>query len=262
MAGYFGDDRLRISRARLLLLPPALFLGWFYAFHVRYYTLRDSLSGGLSEVFPQLLLSVGLFVLIIFLFMQLGRLFHCIHWLGKNVPLMVDILISRFIEVVVTIPFLILLITLASLNHKPDIYFTMVIIGLFSWTGIARLMRVQTMRTRNMEFIESARALGLRQARIIFRHALPNSVAPVLVLLVLGIAGAIIMESSLSFLGIGVSSQSVSWGSLLRRAREDTGSWWLTVFPGLAIFITITSFNLLGEGLRDAMDPREVQDIK
>ncbi|MFT5054936.1 MAG: peptide/nickel transport system permease protein, partial [Oceanospirillaceae bacterium] len=106
------------------------------------------------------------------------------------------------------------------------------------------------------EYIQAGRALGFDQTRVIFKHALPNGIAPALVVIAFGVAAAILIESSLSFLGVGVPPDLVTWGSLVSSGRENMGAWWLVIFPGLAIFLTVTVYNLLGEGLRDALDPR------
>ena len=132
----------------------------------------------------------------------------------------------------------------------------MLIIGLISWTSIARFTRAEFFRTRSLNYIEASRALGFSERRIIFKHALPNSIAPVFVAIAFGVAVAIITESSLSFLGIGVPDDLVTWGALLRAGQERFTAWWMVVFPGTAIFLTVTIFNLIGDALRDATDPK------
>lgn len=167
----------------------------------------------------------------------------------------VDLLISRLFELMLAIPTFFLLITIAAVL-PPSIFLTMVIIGLTSWVGIARFARNEFLKIRNLDYITAAIALGVSDGKVMFRHILPNALAPVLVSVVLGIAGAILLESSLSFLGIGVPADTVTWGSILNEARSNTFAWWLAVFPGAAIFITVLSYYLVGEGLRDALDPR------
>ena len=132
----------------------------------------------------------------------------------------------------------------------------MVIIGSTSWTEIARFTRAEFLKIKNLEYIQAGQALGFNEVRIIFKHALPNGIAPALVAIAFGIASAILVESGLSFLGIGVPPDVVTWGSLVNAGRENFQAWWLVIYPGLAIFITVTIYNLLGEGLRDALDPR------
>ena len=167
-----------------------------------------------------------------------------------------DMLISRIIEVVICFPTLFLiLIVLAYL--RPSIINIMVVLGLTSWTGVARLTRGEFFRIGTLDYVAAIRALGGSNWRIIFRHILPNGIGPVLVVASFGIASAILVESALSFLGMGVPQPYASWGTLLNDGRTDIqGAWWLTVFPGFAIFLTVTAWNLFGEGLRDAIDPR------
>jgi peptide/nickel transport system permease protein len=168
----------------------------------------------------------------------------------------VDMLASRLIEVVMCIPTLVLILALVAFVEKPSIWKTMAIIGLTGWTGIARLARAEFLRLRSSEFVMAARAAGAGPLRIMLRHILPNALAPVLVPITFGIASAILIESSLSFLGFGPPPPSVSWGSLLNDARSNLQMWWLVVFPGVAIFLTVLSYNLVGEGLQEATDPR------
>jgi peptide/nickel transport system permease protein len=132
----------------------------------------------------------------------------------------------------------------------------MIIIGFTNWTGIARFTRAEFLKIRSLEYVQAAQALGFSEIRIILKHALPNGLAPAFIAIAFGIASAILIESGLSFLGIGVPHDVVTWGSLLNAGKENFNAWWLVVFPGLAIFLTVTIYNLLGEGLRDALDPR------
>lgn len=167
----------------------------------------------------------------------------------------IDLVISRFFEVMLSIPTFFLLITVAALL-PPSIFLTMAIIGMTGWVGIARFTRNEFLRIRNQDYVTSAIALGVTDRKVMFKHILPNALAPVIVSVVLGIAGAILVESSLSFLGIGVPAELVTWGSILQEASTTTFAWWLAVFPGFAIFITVLAYYLVGEGLREVLDPR------
>jgi peptide/nickel transport system permease protein len=168
----------------------------------------------------------------------------------------VDIVISRLIELMMTFPTFFLIITIVAFL-PPSIYNIMLVIGITGWTGVARFVRGEFYRVKNIDFVQAAHALGFHHFRIIFRHVLPNAVAPVFVTVTFGIAGAILTESGLSFLGFGVPPDQASWGSILSSSRQLLPEgWWLTTFPGAAIFFTIVVINLVGEGLRDAMDPR------
>lgn len=168
----------------------------------------------------------------------------------------IDMLISRAIEVMYCFPtFFLVLAVLAFV--QPSIYNIMIVIGLTGWPGVARLIRGEFLKLRGQEFVAAAHVSGASASRIMFRHMLPNAIAPVLVSVTFGIASAILVESSLSFLGFGVPPYEPSWGGVLSQAGDFIDiAWWLTLSPGAAIFVTITAYNLVGEGLRDAIDPR------
>lgn len=167
-----------------------------------------------------------------------------------------DRIIMRVIDIMLSIPtFFLILAVIAFVG--PSIWNIMIIIGLTSWMGVARLVRAEFLSLKEREFVLSAKALGASNMRIIFKHIMINSMAPVFVSAVLGIAGAVLVESALSFLGIGVQPPAPSWGNILTLGKDNIEiAWWLSVFPGLAILITVLSYNLVGEGLRDALDPR------
>jgi peptide/nickel transport system permease protein len=168
----------------------------------------------------------------------------------------VDALMMRFVDIMLCFPtFFLILAVIAFLN--PSIWNIMIVIGLTSWMGVARLIRAEFLSLRQRDFVLAAQALGASDSRLIFRHILPNAMSPVLVSATLGVAGAILTESALSFLGIGVQPPTPSWGNMLITGKQTLGSaWWMSVFPGLAILITVLGYNLLGEGIRDALDPR------
>jgi len=167
----------------------------------------------------------------------------------------VDMLISRLIEIVLLFPSFFLILTLVALIG-PSIYVIMFVIGITSWATIARLTRGEVLKQRSIDYTAAARALGSSHFRIIFRHILPNALSPALVSAPFGIASAIITEAGLSLLGFGVRPPAPSWGSILQQAHGNYNYWWLIVVPSLAMFLTVTIYNLVGSGLRDAMDPR------
>jgi peptide/nickel transport system permease protein len=171
----------------------------------------------------------------------------------------IDVFVSRFTEILMCIPtfFLILTVRQEMPSWVPAIWAITITLGLISWTGEMRLVRGEFLRLVDLDFVTAGRALGLSDRRVIFRHMLPNAMAPVLVSATFGIAGAILTESALSFLGFGVQPPEASWGSVLNEAfGAEKEMWWVTVFPGFMIFLTITAYNLVGEGFRDATDPR------
>jgi peptide/nickel transport system permease protein len=168
----------------------------------------------------------------------------------------VDMVISRIIEIVICFPSFFLILAIVAFVGQ-SMFVIMVVIGLTSWTGVARLVRAEFLRLSEQEFVLAGRVLGYSPLRLIFRHVLPNAMAPVLVSATFGVAGAILTESALSFLGLGITVPKPSWGGILSDGRDNIFSGeWIIVFPGLAIFLTITFYNLVGEAFRDAADPR------
>ncbi len=168
----------------------------------------------------------------------------------------VDNLLMRFVDIMLCFPtFFLILAVIAFL--EPSIWNIMVVIGLTGWMSVARLVRAEFLSLKERDFALAEKALGARDWRIIFQHILPNALAPVLVAATLGVAGAILTESALSFLGIGVQPPTPSWGNILTAGKDNIQiAWWLSLFPGLAILLTVMAYNLLGEGIRDAIDPR------
>ncbi|MGV8080542.1 MAG: oligopeptide ABC transporter permease [Syntrophales bacterium] len=168
----------------------------------------------------------------------------------------VDALIMRFVDIMLCFPtFFLILAVIAFL--EPSIWNIMFIIGATGWMGITRLVRADFISLKERDFVQAARAIGASDLRIIFRHLLPNAMASILVAATLGVAGAILTESALSFLGIGVQPPTPSWGNMLTAGKDNIDiAWWLSLYPGLAILVTVLGYNLLGEGIRDALDPR------
>jgi len=170
-----------------------------------------------------------------------------------------DSLLMRIVDIMLCFPtFFLILAVIAML--EPSIWYIMIIIGLTGWMGVARLVRAEVLSLKSRDFVSAARVLGASDLRIIFRHILPNALSPVLVSATLGVAGAILTESALSFLGIGVQPPTPSWGNILTSGKDYIEfAWWLSLFPGVAILVTVLSYNLVGEGIRDALDPRRQQ---
>ncbi|MDD4182390.1 MAG: ABC transporter permease [Candidatus Omnitrophica bacterium] len=169
---------------------------------------------------------------------------------------LIDSLIMRLVDIMLSVPTFFLLLTVLAIVG-PSIWIVMFVIGLTGWMSIARLVRAEFLTLKEREFVQAARSIGASDARIIFRHILPNALTPVYVSFILGVAGAILMESGLSFLGFGVQPPTPSWGNILTAGREYMEvAWWLILFPGIAIFITCLSYYILGEGIRQALDPK------
>jgi peptide/nickel transport system permease protein len=169
----------------------------------------------------------------------------------------IDSLVMRAVDIMLSIPTIFLILAAIAI-FEPSIINIMIIIGLTSWMEPARLIRAEFITLKEREFVIAAHAIGATDRRIIMKHILPNGLSPILVSATMGIGGAILIESGLSFLGLGVQPPTPSWGSLLSAGKDNIEiAWWLSAFPGLAILITVLGYNLLGEGIRDALDPRQ-----
>ncbi|WP_373604614.1 oligopeptide ABC transporter permease [Bhargavaea cecembensis] len=169
-----------------------------------------------------------------------------------------DAVLMRFVDAVISFPSLFLLITLVTI-FEPSIMTLIGIFAIFGWTGTARLVRGEFLSLRQSEFVLAARTLGLRNTRIIFSHILPNALGPIIVSATLGVGGVILGEAALSYLGLGIQPPTPSWGNMLQSAQNPQimlGAWWYPLFPGLMILITVLAFNFVGDGLRDAFDPK------
>lgn len=170
-----------------------------------------------------------------------------------------DMLIMRFADVLLAFPPLLFLMAALSTFQSRSVLILSVVIGVIGWMNVARLVRGEFLSLRTREYTEAARAVGASAPSIIFRELLPNAMGPLIVAATLSIPGAILEESTLSFLGFGIQPPTASWGNMLNRAFQemrDTGAWWIGFFPGLLIALCVLSFNFVGDGLRDALDPR------
>jgi peptide/nickel transport system permease protein len=168
----------------------------------------------------------------------------------------IDAALMRFTDMVLAFPRLVLLIMIVAL-FEPSLTVIVAVLGLTQWPGTTRIVRGDVLSLREREFIQAARALGMGRARIILRHLVPNVLAPVIVTATLGIGNTIVLEASLAFLGLGIQPPTPTWGSMVADGRDNLiGAWWVATFPGLTIVLVVLAFNLVGDGLRDALDPR------
>lgn len=208
------------------------------------------------DVFAQMLYSTRTALLVGFFSMGIaGTIGIIVGSLAGYLGGWADTLISRFIEIVMCIPTLVLILAMIAIVERPTIWHIMGVIGITGWPSIARLTRAEFLKLRSSDFVLAAEALGASRLRIMFRHILPNALAPVLVPITFGIASAILLESALSILGFGPQGEP-SWGKVLDGSRAHMHMWWLIVFPGGAIFTAVLAYNLIGEGLQEATDPR------
>jgi len=239
LSGYYGQSYIRLGQVILLLLAIWVAVGW----------------SRLSGVYLVIVAAVAMFILVAMLLQGRERSYWPFSLLDAQL-LSVDALITSLIDIMLCFPSFFLILTVVALLPA-SIYNIMIIIGLTSWMGAARFVRAEFLSLREQDFVTAARALGLSDWRIIFRHMVPNAIAPVLVSATIGIAGAILTEAGLSFLGFGVPPPHATWGNILSDGKNYLfDAPWLTIIPGVAILVVVLSFNLFGEGLRDILNPK------
>jgi len=244
-AGFWGDDRLRGTRLQIAWMCIGAVFMWFYGIQVQQAAFAESLNEGGISFLKTLFISLGILLFVFALFLYSGKLFSK----GKKFSVPVDFVLGRFIEFMVVLPKIILILAIAAIV-KPSILLPALVIGFTSWPSISRFTRAEMLHVRHSDYIRSAETFGVSDFRLFFRHALPNSLGPVPSLVAFGIAGAILAESTLSFLGIGIPPEIFTWGKLLSQGRTNPSAWWVTLLPGIMIFLTVTSFHKLGEDLQ------------
>jgi len=239
LSGFYGQSYIRLGQVILVLLAIWAALGWSM----------------LSGVYLVIIAAAAMFVLVAMLVHRRERSSGPFSLLNAHL-LSVDALITSLIDIMLCFPSFFLILTVVALLPA-SIYNIMIVIGLTSWMGAARFVRAEFLSLREQDFVTAARALGVSDWRIIFRHMVPNAIAPVLVSATIGIAGAILTEAGLSFLGFGVPPPHATWGNILSDGKNYLfDAPWLTIIPGVAILVVVLSFNLFGEGLRDILNPK------
>jgi peptide/nickel transport system permease protein len=240
MAGFFGDDRLKLPILSVILRGGIIIIVGFYFF------VFLNLKFTAFDILIRLLFVIFCYILIIKI---LEFIINKIPFIRnkKNIPF--DLIVMRILDIMQAVPLFLWVIGAVAVSgvHELSILSLVVLIGFTHWVIFARLVRGEVMRIRALEYMEAAEILGASQDRQMWRHALPNVLTPVIVALSFGIANAILLEALLTFLGVGLPAHLVSWGTLLQSARVNFDSWWLAIFPGLAIFFTVYTFNRLGE---------------
>lgn len=254
-AGFYQNNSIQIPIVSGILFLTGIVFILFMADTIMYMV---GIFSGLKNT-SLLVIKVGVFMICVLLLScilyQVGKWLQSALKIKKLIFVPVDKMISRVLEIFTAIPKLMLIVALASILDRGVINLIL-IIGLSSWAGIARLIRAETLKLKNQDFITSAKALGITNTRIILNHILPNITGPIMVSFVFGMSGAILIESGLSFLNIGVPESTITWGQLLSEGRHNISAWWLIVFPGLAIFSTVFCLNILGERFKKLLDPR------
>jgi peptide/nickel transport system permease protein len=239
VSGYYGQSYIRLGEIILLILAIWMAAGW----------------SRLPAIYLVIIAAVAMFVSVILLLGRRKRSYRLFSLLEAQL-LSVDAMITSLIDIMLCFPSFFLILTVVALLPA-SIYNIMIVIGLTSWMGAARFVRAEFLSLREQDFVTAARALGVSDWRIIFRHMVPNAIAPVLVSATIGIAGAILTEAGLSFLGFGVPPPHATWGNILSDGKNYLfDAPWLTIIPGVAILVVVLSFNLFGEGLRDILNPK------
>lgn len=241
-AGYFSDHGLRLGPLQVLALLAGIFFTYFYCCVIRGYKLAEAFNEG------------GIWFILRLLFLAyvalktIGGLVWIAAYIERKLKISyrfrfpMDTLVSKSIELLNSVPSLLLIIALSAFA-RPSYSLLIIIMGLLSWTAIARITRAEYLKAKNLEYVIAAKALGMKNRRILFRHILPNAMPLILTQVVFGMGGAVLAEASLSFLGIGVPHESASWGSLLNEGRDHFSSWWLVVFPGACLCLLMLLYN-------------------
>ena len=249
LSGYYGNDGLRISLGEYLLGWLGIFLGLFWGFISRSNALHGAFQMGFWISTFQVLLSCCLPILGMITFAFVGKIISGI-FKGKNTAVPLDDIIQRFTELFSAVPKILIILTLAAVFREKSVGLVIGIIGLSSWPSVCRFTRGEMLRIRSLNYIEAARSIGMSDFRIIFKHALPNAFTPIFTQLTFIVSASILAESSLSFLGIGVPDDVVTWGSILSAGRQQFDAWWMVLFPGLAIFFSVMIFQALGNRIQ------------
>lgn len=248
IAGYFEDKKIKIGILESVFILIALLFIYFYNFIVFADSFKETLIEGRVSFFIYLFMSLILSIIGIILFLLIGKKLDKAIGITPKINLPIDLFISKKIEILYSIPTLLILIAISSIA-QPSYGLLIVLLSFFSWPNIARLTRAEFLKEKKSDYVISAKALGLKHFSIMYKHILPNVIPVILVQIIFGIAGCIIIESSLSFIGIGIPGNSVSWGTLLNDARNNISAWWLVLFPGLSLFILVYSFNKIAQKL-------------
>lgn len=243
LGGYYGNNSIRLKRYDLInKLFLLLALSYFFIY-------PDAIIASWTNTILSLLLLSVISLLIIY---GLGQF----SYFKRKIRIPLDLLFSNFIEIFQSLPGSFIILILVSLFAKASIYNVILVIGLLRWPMIARYVRAEMLKIKEQRFIEASKAIGMSDWRIIFKHAMPATLTPVIVAVAFGFSSAILLESTLSFLGIGLPADHVSFGSMLSEARNNYEAWWLAIFPGFAIFILVYVFNYLGDQISQMIDKK------
>lgn len=248
LAGYTGDYGLKTQRISLFYSLLMIIPAWYYSFTLPSDFISDSFSYSILSGIMSLLVSISIFILIIFWPVIFKVKLTGKNYLTQSISIPVDFIVMRIIEIFLSLPRMVLILTIAAIS-RPSISTLILIIGLTSWTDIARITRAELLKLREVDFILAEKSIGTGLKDILFKHILPNITPVVITVLIFGVASAILLETGLSFLGVGLPAGTVTWGTLMFAARENFTAWWLVVFPGLAISVLLVTLNNYGKKL-------------
>ena len=248
LAGYLGDYNFPLPRIILFYILFMLLPSWYYSFTLQSSSIATSFSSSIIWGMMRLILSFLLFLSILFWPLFIKSKWRKKNFFTKKISIPIDFMVMRVIEIFLSLPRMVLILTIAALT-KPSISTLILIIGFTSWTDIARITRAELLKLREVDFIRAEKSLGVGINDILFKHILPNIIPVVLTVLIFGVASAIMLETGLSFLGIGLPAGTVTWGTLMFAAKENFMAWWLVLFPGLAIALLLISLNNYGRRL-------------
>ncbi len=242
-AGFYGDNRLEMNILALILR------GGFFVLLLFYFFVFLNLKESSVWILTKLLAFFIAFELIINILQK--YFFNKFKILNKKIIVPLDLLVMRFVDIMQSIPFILWILGALTIMNHLSVTSLILLMGVTSWVSFTRLVRGEMIRIRQLEFMEAAETIGASPSHIILRHALPNVLTPVLIAFSFGIANGVLLEAFLSFIGLGLAAEEVTWGTMLMAARTDFGNWWMAIFPGMAIFITVYTFNRLGEVLTE-----------
>lgn len=248
IAGYWGDDRLQTTRGRLLGIILGILPSLYYGIYLRKYDWKDAFEAGFLSVIYHSIISTIIILFCMISGLKLGTLVSKISFFRKKIIVPTDFVIVRLIEIPLAIPTFLFLMTVLAIVPSSAISLILILASLM-WMPIATLTRAEMFKLRQTFYAQSAESIGLKPLAIILRHLLPNAIPSLSVLIVFTTAGAILAESALSFIGIGLPVEAVTWGGMLSLSRTYPSAWWLAVFPGGCIFLLVTALNYIGEDL-------------
>lgn len=243
-AGYYENNTLKIGYLRLFFLLFGFFLAWFYAFIAGSNNQSNTSNDNGFTLILHVVISVSIFVSMLFIFNRIGKFMEAKFNIPTPIYFPLDTIISRTVEILNSIPALLLIIVCSAIT-QPSYALLILIIGFLSWTNIARITRAEYLKAKRLDYVTSCKAIGMNNYSIIIKQILPNVLPIIMVQLVFGMAGAVLVEASLSFIGVGVPIDTISWGSLLNEARDHFSAWWLVLFPGICVFGLILVYNII-----------------